>query len=217
MIRLLIADDHPIFLLGLRQVIESSGDFTVIEQVNSGDKALKFLQSNEVDIAVLDLDMPGLNGFEITKELAGCNKHTNIIFLTMHKAKDLLTEALNLGVKGYVLKETSLSEIEYAIRKVHSGGVFISSECLGDLLPPSKFNNDKDYLLFISERLSPTEKIVLHYIAQNKDTKEIAGLMFISPRTVEKHRSNICSKLGITGNNALLKFALENKDFLSKN
>jgi len=213
MINLVVADDHPIFLAGLEKVLGSNKNFNLLEQASSGDEALEKILSSKPDIAILDLDMPGMNGFEIVKELNKKNFSTKVIFLTMHSAHDLLDEALRLKVMGYVLKETALLDIINAVETVYKGEHFISAALSEDIISHSSFSSAANEVKLLIEKLSPAEKKIFRQITNQKSTKESAGLMFISYRTVEKHRSNICDKLNISGNNALLKFALENKDY----
>ncbi len=214
MIRIVVADDHPIFLAGLKQVLGTEKSIDLVGGACSGEEALEIILSAKPDVAILDLDMPKMNGFEIVRELNKKNISTKIIFLTMHSAHDLLDEALRLKVMGYVLKETALLDIIRAVEKVHNGEHFISSALSESIISHSNFSTPATEIKLLLEKLSPTEKKILKLIADQKNTKEIAELMFISYRTVEKHRSNICSKLNISGNNVLLKFALENKECL---
>jgi len=213
MIKVIIADDHPIFLTGLRQVLEADNSIELIEQAASGDEALIKIIKLLPDVAVLDLDMPGMNGFEIVKELNKKSICSKIIFLTMHSANDLLNEALQLNVMGYVLKETALIDIIKAIHKVYSGEHYISAALSEEIINHSSFRLSQNDSQLLLQKLTVTEKKIMSLIAQQKTTKDIADILFVSHRTIEKHRSNICDKLKITGNNALLKYAIENKDF----
>lgn len=213
MIKIVVADDHPIFLAGLKQVLGTEKNFSLIGEASTGDEALQIILNSKPDVAILDLDMPKMNGFDIAKELNTCNNLTKIIFLTMHSAQDLLNEALRLKVMGYVLKETALLDIINAVEQVYNGEHFISSALSENIINHSSFSTAANEIKLIIEKLSPAEKKILRFIANKKNTKEIAEMMFISYRTVEKHRSNICYKLNISGNNVLLKFALENKEY----
>jgi DNA-binding NarL/FixJ family response regulator len=213
MISVIIADDHPIFLMGLRQVLETDKTIKIIEQGQSGDEALNKIIKLQPDVAILDLDMPGMNGFEIARELNKKNIRSKIIFLTMHSANDLLSEALKLNVMGYVLKENALIDIIKGIHKVNSGEHYVSSALSEELISHSNFRGNPSNSQLLLQKLTPTEMRIMSLIAQQKTTKEIAEILFISHRTVEKHRSNICDKLNLKGNNSLLKYAIENKEF----
>ncbi len=213
-IKILIADDHPIFRAGLKQVIESREDFAVIEEANYGDEALIKIQTVKPDIAILDLDMPKLNGLQIAKELNARNISTKIIFLTMHKAEDLLQEALKLKVKGYVLKENAFNEVLKAIEKISNGESYVCSEMTESFLTKIFFIDAQDSRKLFIEKLTQTERTILRLIAHQKTSREIAEELFVSYKTIEKHRSNICNKLNLSGNNALLKFAIGHKDII---
>jgi len=213
-IKLVVADDHPIFRSGLKQAIESSGEYRVVAEADNGEEALLQIQSLTPDVAILDLDMPRLNGFQVVKALLANNISTKIIFLTMHKAEDLLQEALNLKVKGYVLKENALHEVIKAIDTIYNGESYICAEISGSFLTKNIFSGEQDGKKLLLEKLTQTERTILKLVAHQKTSKEIAADLFISYKTVEKHRSNICDKLNLSGNNALLMFAIDHKDIL---
>jgi len=213
-IKLVVADDHPIFRSGLKQAIESSGEYVVVAEADNGEEALLQIQSLTPDVAILDLDMPRLNGFQVVKALLANNISTKIIFLTMHKAEDLLQEALNLKVKGYVLKENALHEVIKAIDTIYNGESYICAEISGSFLTKNIFSGEQDGKKLLLEKLTQTERTILKLVAHQKTSKEIAADLFISYKTVEKHRSNICDKLNLSGNNALLMFAIDHKDIL---
>jgi len=213
-IKIVVADDHPIFRSGLKQAIESSGEYRVVAEADNGEEALLQIQSLTPDVAILDLDMPRLNGFQVVKALLANNISTKIIFLTMHKAEDLLQEALNLKVKGYVLKENALHEVIKAIDTIYNGESYICAEISGSFLTKNIFSGEQDGKKLLLEKLTQTERTILKLVAHQKTSKEIAADLFISYKTVEKHRSNICDKLNLSGNNALLMFAIDHKDIL---
>ena len=213
-IQIVIADDHPIFRRGLKQIIEAETDLRVVADADDGETALSAICEHEPDIAVLDLDMPKMDGFEIARRLQEKNMAIGLIFLTMHNSDSIFNTALDLGVKGYVLKDGALPEIIDAIRFVHRGENYISQSLTTMLFkrgnrPPENFAN-----LTKIENLSKAERRVLKLIAQDKTSRQIAEELFISIRTVDRHRANICDKLDLRGINALLKFAVEHKNEL---
>lgn len=215
-IRIVIADDHPVFLKGMRFVISEEEDIEVVAEASDGIKAFNLINQMCPDIAVLDIDMPGKTGFEILRELSDQKSKCKIIFLTIHNASDLLLESIKLGVKGYLLKENALSDIITAIRLVKKGQRYITAS-LSDVVlninsPVPPDDSGKQFL----KKLTPSEIKILYLIAKQKTTRQIAEELFISAKTVEKHRYNICEKLEISGNNSLLKFALENKNLLEQ-
>jgi DNA-binding NarL/FixJ family response regulator len=207
-LRVLIADDHPIFLKGLREVLESIENVTVVAQAADGTAALKALQGGSADVAVLDLDMPGLNGLEVAAQILATQPDLPIVLLTMHKDQAHFLRALEVGVMGYVLKENAVIDVMQALRSVTAGSAYLSPEMSSFLLRRNggsvqrKPANDLHLL-------TPAEMQILRLIAQFKSSKEMADQLFISERTVNNHRMNIAKKLNLTGKNSLLRFALE--------
>jgi DNA-binding NarL/FixJ family response regulator len=212
--RIVIADDHPIFRQGLRQVIEKDEELTVVGEAEDGEAALAQIHALQPDIVILDIDMPKLDGFQVVKKIHEKAISVKIVFLTMHKGEDMFNEALDLGVPGYVLKESAVVDIIQSIKSVVGGRNFISPQLMDYLL---NRRNRADSLLKRKpslHNLTPTEKKILLLISEHKTSREIAGELFISIRTVENHRNNICQKLELKGSHSLIKFALDNKSEL---
>lgn len=209
-ITVLIADDHPIFRQGLRQIIASGGEFEIVAEVGDGNEALEKIRSLKPQVAVLDVDMPGRTGLEVLKNLNENNLSSAIILLTMYKEESFFNAALNAGAKGYVIKDSASSEITLAIRAVAKGEDFISPMLSTLLLKRLKrAEKPKNSQL---ESLTSSEYRVLKLVSEGKNSQEIANQLFISIRTVETHRMNICRKLDLEGKNALLLFAMRNKE-----
>lgn len=207
-LRILIADDHPIFRKGLRQVIEAEARLTVVAEAGDGATAFEQIRQLQPDVAVLDIHMPNLSGFELARELFDQGIRVEVIFLTMHKAEDLFNAAMDLGVKGYVLKDSAVTDIVGGIRAVAAGQPFISPQLSSFLLNRATHLRQVQVSL---NALTPTERRVLRLLADYKTSKQIAEELFIHPRTVDNHRANIAAKLGLRGSHALLKFATEHK------
>ncbi|MCP9770928.1 DNA-binding response regulator [Lacihabitans sp. LS3-19] len=206
-IKIIIADDHPLFLKGLKDALSDEADFEILDSASNGQEALDKIIALQPDVATLDLDMPMMNGIEVAKVLLKEHKNIKIVILSMHKDADIIRAAMALGINGYVFKDDAVNDLVTAIRDVYAGGYYISI----DNANSSFFLNDDNEL--ISE-LTKMEKLILKEIALQKTTKQIADENFISSKTVENHRANICRKLNLSGNNALLKFALNVKDSL---
>lgn len=213
-LRIVIADDHPVFRRGLRMIIEAETSFKVIADVEDGNAALKQIHEQKPDVAVLDVDMPNGGGFEVVRDLQKLNLHTQIIFLTMYKDEALFNKAMDLGVKGYVLKDSAIDDIIASIKTVASGQNYISQPLATYLINRSRRQTSFDQQTPSINKLTPTERRILRLIADQKTSRDIAAELFISIRTVERHRLNICDKLDLHGSNALMRFALENKQQL---
>ena len=213
-IRLLIADDHPIFRRGLRDVIEAERDLEIVAEESDGAAALETITRLHPDLVVLDIDMPKRGGLEVVRALGKADALPPVIFLTMYDDEELFDEALDLGVMGYVLKESATREIVEAIRTVAGGKPYISGQMSRALLSRSgrtiPFPGGKDL-----DQLSDAERRVLRLIAQGKTSKAIADELHLSPKTIDNHRTNIASKLNLRGTHALLKYALRHQRELS--
>ncbi|MBP8976160.1 MAG: response regulator transcription factor [Bacteroidetes bacterium] len=213
-IKVVIADDHPIFRRGLRQAIESDRSLLIVGEAGNGLEALQCIETSKPDVAVLDIEMPVFSGLEVASKVQKQRLPVEVVFLTMYKDEDMFNEALDIGVKGYVLKENTVEDIVNCIKEVAKGKYFLSPTISSYLVT----RNDRVKNLIKKkpelDDLTPTERKILKMIAENKTSKEIASFMNISHRTVENHRLNICNKLDIHGSHALLKFALEHKSEL---
>ena len=211
--KIIIADDHPIFRKGLRQVIEDAG-MRVLAEADDGEAALELIRQLSPDVAVIDVDMPKLDGFQLARRMREEKLAVEIVFLTMHKDEDIFNAALDAGVRGYVVKDSAVADIALCIRAVLAGGHYISPSVSSHLVSrtarASALRHEKAGL----ELLTPTERRVLRLIAESKTSREIAAELFISQRTVETHRTNISNKLELHGSHALLKFAYEHKSEL---
>jgi DNA-binding NarL/FixJ family response regulator len=166
------------------------------------------------DVAVLDVNLPGLSGLEVTRKLQGKRLSTRVIILTMHKDEQMMNRALDFGAHGFVLKENAVEDILNAIAIVARGEHYLSPSISGFLV---RRRNRAESLAAAKpglDSLTKAERRILSRIAEKKTSRQIASELFISPRTVEAHRANICAKLELTGSHSLLHFALENRSSL---
>lgn len=209
-IRIVIADDHPIFRSGLRMAIEADPLLRVVAENGDGKSALASILELQPEVAVLDINMPPPDGLSLARDLQERHLPVKMIFLTMHKDPSLLNVALDIGVKGFVVKDAAANEIVGCIKAVAAGESYLSPALSNHLL--DKLNRTAQSPLL--SNLTASERRVLQLIAESKSNKEIAAQLFISIRTVEHHRSNICAKLDLTGKNTLLTFALTHKSEL---
>jgi len=208
---ILIVDDHPLFRSGLRQVIASDLRLELVGETGDGETALQLIHEKKPDVAVLDVNLPGLSGLEIARKLQTKRLPTRIIMLTMHQDEETCNRALDIGAKGFVLKENAVEEILKAIVAVAEGKHYLSSTISGYLVRRRHRAESLAAQKPGLDDLTKAERRVLKLIAEKKTSREIGAELFISPRTVEAHRANICAKLGLTGSHCLLQFALENR------
>lgn len=207
MVSVIIADDHPFTLIGTKTFTESLG-YNVIDLCNNGISAYNNIISKKPDIAILDMNMPGMNGIEVLEKLQQQQISTKVVLLTMHNEVSIFTHAKTLGAKGYLLKEFATNELENCLIAIQNGKCWFSAELTRMLVMDKEDGTKNDNRV---SQLTFSEKKVLELIARQHTTKEIAGLLFISEKTVETHRRNIIQKLSLPQEkNALLLWAVKN-------
>lgn len=204
-ISILIADDHPILLKGLHDELKDNG-YWVLSTVSNGMKALEEILTNEPTIALLDIDMPLLTGFEVIKKAKEKGVATKFIALSFHKETSYITQAKALQIDGYLLKEDSFLEIEKCIESILDNRAYFSSSLKNKVLNEASEEFNKINLL------TPSEITILKMAALQKTNQEIANSLCVSIRTIEKHRSNIIGKLNLEkGSNSLINWVVVNK------
>ena len=215
-IKIFIADDHPIFRGGLRQLIAIEPHLEIIGEAKDGAEAIQRLLQCQPDVALLDIDMPKASGFDVLTAIREKGIALHIIFLTMHKDEQFLNAALDLGVKGFLVKDSAAEEVIDCINAVVNGEEFISPQLTSFLLKRIRQAQTVPAKASQLDQLTPTERKVMRLIAQYKTNKEIAAELFMGVRTVEQHRLNISEKFDLKGRHALMKFAAENIDRLAE-
>jgi DNA-binding NarL/FixJ family response regulator len=210
-IRVLIADDHPIFREGLRRIIEAQREFTVVAEASDGGQVLERLRQGDVTVAVLDVTMPVKDGFTVAREVRERRLTAALVFLTMHNDEHYLNAALDLDVRGYVLKDNATTEIVDCVRSVAGGGEYISPKLSSFLIRrrtrATALAEQKPAL----DQLTPAERRILKLVADGLTSREIAAQLGLGVRTVEHHRNNVAVKLELRGSHALTKFALKHQ------
>ena len=208
--KILLADDHVILRQCLVKIIEDGGSYEVVAETGDGLQAFEEIKRLKPDIAILDVSMPTMTGLEVAKKIQKEEIDVAVIILTMYAGRKYYQEAMDCGVKGYILKENSAHDLRTALKQVSDGKYFISSHLSEHLIESVKEKRFFEENIDI-DHLSPAEKRVLKLISENKTSKELADKLSVSFRTVQNHRVHICRKLGLEGMNALLQFAIENK------
>jgi len=213
---LLIADDHPIFRKGLKEILLSYFSNANISECSNGKEALESILLNKPPIAILDINMPEMNGLEVSEQVQKSNSTTKIIILTMYRDQEMVKKAFKVGAMGYILKDYAVNEILECIEKVKTGGKYIGNELHNHLSELGKEDQKKFELHELLKALSQVELKTLKLVSQNKTTKEIAELLFLSDKTIENYRSKICQKLNLPPrNNSLVLWISENKGMLN--
>jgi DNA-binding NarL/FixJ family response regulator len=205
MIRVLLADDHVLMREGLRALLASNPDISVVAGVGDGREAVRIAGQLKPDVAVMDISMPGLNGTEATRMMRARCPATRIIMLSMHSTAEHVYRALEAGATGYVLKESAAAEVIAAVRAVHAGRRYLSPGLGGLALEPGLDANKSSPL----ESLSSRERQVLQLVVEGRSSAEIARIVSLSPKTVETYRSRLMKKLGVADVPSLVKFAVQ--------
>jgi len=202
--KILIADDHPFTLQGTKSFVESYG-YKVTDTSSNGIFALNLITLHQPDIAILDINMPGLDGLDVAKKVQESKLKTKIILLTMHKEMTIFKKANEYGIYGYILKEHAQTELEKCLIEVVKGNKYVSEFLEDDLIVDR--NNTTNEL----SKLTLSEKKIIELVTQQKTSKQIAELLFLSEKTVEGHRTKIIEKLGLPKEkNTLLIWAIQN-------
>jgi len=202
MIKVVIADNHVIFRQGLLKLLQAAQDITVAGEAGNGPETLELIAKEKPDLAILDISMPGLDGFEIHEKMKSNGLETKVIFLTVHNDTLTAKKAIQANTSGYVLKDNAFEDLLYAIRAVASGGKFISPSISDKILNFSE-KESKNHIL------TGRESEILRLIASGLTNKQIANKLFISIKTVDTHRTNIMQKLDVHTTADLVRYAIK--------
>ncbi len=218
-IRIVVADDHPIFRDGLCKLLSLEEDFEVVAQAQDGRQVLEILQQHEPDVLLLDLKMPGLDGLATLQRLQAVRNKTRVIVLTASDDKNEFVQAMKLGTSGIVLKQTATELLIKSIRKVHAGEIWLDSHTTQAVIRQFVANEEAPQPAMMPpppqrerERspLSQREREIVALVAQGFKNKEMAEKMFISEQTVKNHLHNIFDKLGVSDRLELALYAIHN-------
>lgn len=204
-VKLLLVDDHEIFLEGLENLLSNSPDIEIIGKAFDGEKAFEFIQEQQPDILLTDLNMPKMDGMELVRKVKEHFPEIKILVLTMHNDRPTISEIMMAEAEGYVLKNSSKKELLTAIEKISEGSTYYSNEVMSILLERIKKEQKK---LEAEHMLTERELEILELISQEKSSREIAEDLFISIRTVDTHRKNLLKKANTNTVIGLLKFGV---------
>lgn len=203
-IRVLIVDDHAILRDGLRSLLERQPDIDVVGEAENGHQALIQIEELEPDIVLMDMAMPVMNGLEATRHIKERFPDVRVLILTQHDNKEYISPALQAGASGYVLKRSGGREVIQAIRQVKEVGAFLEPNIARQILDEIK--NSDDLTPKSKPHLTEREQEVLRLVVAGKSNKEVASILFISPKTVSVHRSNIMTKLEVRNSFELIRY-----------
>ena len=216
-LKILVADDHPIFRLGLCNVIQSGIPDAYIYEADNGVSAWDVIKNSKPDVAVLDINMPGIDGLELCKKIQDEKLHTKVIVLTMYKEKSLFEKAKESGAKSYLIKDNSVFEVVDSIKTILNDQYYWS-ESLKDIQIEINEESKETYKIeSVLRELTSTELKTVKLVCKNYTSKEIAEFLFITAKSVDNNRSRISKKLGLDQvTNSLLIWAMKHKDIIEK-
>jgi DNA-binding NarL/FixJ family response regulator len=210
MIKILVVDDHKMFVEGLESILSKEEDIQIVHRCHEGKEVFNNELLAQIDIILLDINLPDMSGIEVCERILKMNDHVKILVLSMHDEESYITEVLKSGALGYVLKNTGRKELLTAIRSVASGRTYFS-ETITNTIMNSMMNSNKQAKPVEKEtpKITRREKEVLDLIMEENTNQEIAGKLYISLKTVEAHRSNLLSKLNARNTAGMVKKAIE--------
>lgn len=208
-ISVLIADDHEIVRYGISTYLSSADDIEIVGEASTGDECIKLFKEKEPNICLLDIGMPDKNGIETAKMIRNLDHDTKILILSMHIDKQMLSDALEAGINGYLLKNTDKADLLNGIRAIMNGQQ-VFSDPISDLMTQSFLNRSNSKNHKAIKELTSREREILQLIVNGLTSKEIAQKLYISPRTVDTHRANLMQKLELNNIAELVRFAIEN-------
>ncbi|MFC4268050.1 response regulator [Polaribacter marinivivus] len=211
-IKILIADDHPLIAEGIKNTFLNKKEYDVVGIVANGKEVIGFVKEKNIDLILLDINMPIMDGIVCAKKIIADFKNIKIAMLSMHQEKSIITELMKIGVHGYMLKTIPSKELLFAVKNIYEGKNYFNADVTKALLSEENTSHlepfqEKSPLL---NELTPREKEIITYISQGNTNIQIGEKLFISPRTVDTHRTNIMKKLDIHNVASLIRFAFKN-------
>ncbi len=206
--RIVLADDHPVVRHGVRSLLQAEADFAVVGEAADGIETVQLVERVQPEVLVVDLMIPGLNGLEVTRQVKQRSPQTRVVILSMHANEPYVLEALKNGASGYVLKDSSGTDLVHAVRQVVGGQRYLSPP-LSERAVEAYMQKSQETAFDPYEALTDREREVLQLAAEGLSNPDIANRLSISPRTVETHRANLMRKLGLKTQTDLIRYALK--------
>ncbi|MCX5806754.1 MAG: response regulator transcription factor [Proteobacteria bacterium] len=204
MLRVIIADDHPVVLKGIKEIIEEHFDDATIDTTSKGYELLNKINDNDYDIVILDISLPDINGLEVLREIKKKNHKLHVLILSMYPEEQYAARAIKAGANGYLTKKSASDELVLAVRKILSGKRYLSPAFAEKMMLDFESDTQKP----LHENLSDRELQVLCMIGKGKAVKEIAGELYLSTNTVRTYRTRILEKIGVKGTSELIHYAI---------
>lgn len=210
-IKILIADDHAMFIDGIKSLLRKEENIQVVAEASDGNEALEILSSTDIDMLITDISMPNMSGTELAKKVKEDYPDVKVLVLTMYNDREIINEILISEAEGYILKNTGKQELLKAITRIAEGSTYYSNEVMEIVMENIKDGNNRHEQDERVKELTQRELEILQLICEELSTAEIAEKLFISPRTVETHRKHILQKTQVKTIVGLIKFAINNK------
>jgi two-component system response regulator NreC len=210
-IRILLTDDHTLFRQGMRTLLAAEPDIEIAGEASNASDAITFAQELRPDVVLMDVGMPGLSSFEATRQIRKHRPETRVIFLSMYDDEDYLSESVEIGASGYILKESPADQLVSAIREVHRGGNYLSPRLLARLVDDFRVQNRTSLRQSRFGTLTKREREIMKLLAEGKSVKEVASAFNLSVKTVEAHKFNLMRKLDIHNKAQLVQYAIQKK------
>jgi len=206
-IRVVLADDHTLVRSGIRMILSATGKYTVVAEASNGEQAIEAVMEAQPDLLILDISMPLMNGTEIITQVKQRSKNTKVMIMTMHRGEQYVRMAMSGGADGYILKEDDRRELMFAIGHVLKGNTYISPTVSAKVI--EGFLDSKETEQGILDKLTPRERQVMKLIAEGMTNREIAELLLVGVKTIDKHRASLMRKLSLKNAAAITAFAIE--------
>jgi len=206
---ILIIDDHPLFREGLKAIIERDSKFEVVGEAGTGREGLRMVKKLKPDLVLVDISLPDQSGIELTREIRSLILDTRVMIVSMHSKIDYIAEAFQAGATGYVIKESASERLLHALEYVSRGEYFLDSSVSQEVVKKLMESPAREAKITNAAygTLTPREQEIMRLLAEGLSAKQVAKKLFISPKTVENHRSNIMSKLGLHSTVELIRYA----------